>query len=327
MGISDIIQDVGRSLSKGINNLFNIPSEVNVAYPVHAEIIRRDDQIKNLVRKLRTVEGQFAREQADRIQREEEEKKRDFQEELKEELHKQKQGIEKQKYQKTFSWGKLFLKMFTDKRYKGQIEIQDKDGEVTFGFLEDYLFTDDGLMALTLKGGEIISIGRTPNELIYKPQSLVNQLRKKIIQIPVDKNRRYVPDIEQMETYDVIRDEDGNYKQATEKLYLVKEKLIEYNEIIEDKSERIQNLETQTEEMKSTISDLKMANVATSKSSEMAETRLSQALQKMMAMQINLQVSFSNYHLTKLSYLQKFKFWLFWKTIWRNMNYWYSLFF
>lgn len=270
--------------------LLNKKRPQRVAYPLSDEQIKESQLFKDIVKKLRTVEGQLGRELSEKAKKTEFEKK-DWEEELKKSLKEKEQEIRRKKYQRSVSFFKVFNDLSKEKKLKNKIEVVDREDKKVFGIFKDLIALDGGKLAITIKGekkaGKVVSIGRTLHEIIYKPDSLHNQLRRKKIMIPYDENGKYVPDTENIQMHDVMEMEDGRYAQASEKVFFVKELLIKRDEENKNLRATIERQEALIVDLNAKLRDSSRANRVLQRDSDISETQLSETTNKLIKIQTN----------------------------------------
>jgi hypothetical protein len=235
--------------------------------------ITEDVRFKAVLQELATVKGQLGRAFVEKRKEHEEKKEEKKEQEIIKDLNEQKKKINSERFGETISLGKMFLNYF---RIDGAgkivpkriIEVTDKDDTEIFGQLGDIqISTKTGYMMITDKHSNVLAMSPFRG-LIYKPESLGNQIRRGRITLLQDKDRNPIVDVENMMVGDVILDEDKKEWQETEELKKkVKDLLIEKENQIRDFQLKIERYEVaQVEQRRLIVQYEKTLRIYASKS-------------------------------------------------------------
>ena len=270
--------------------LTNKDKRIDVAIPLTQDDVRKH---KVLVQELATVKAQLARMKAEQREETEKEKAKDKEQEVIKDLNKQLDEINRSRFGKTISLGKFFLMNFKliekgtgkDKQYDlipkkdRKVEITDKDDSEVFGILKDIQVTEKGHMLITDIYNNPMIYSTKIDGIIYKPESLLNQLKRKRLLIPKDKNYNTIVDIENLEVNDVVYDDDTKqFKETIEYKVKVRELLIQKQKIIQDKEAYIERLELAQVNQTREINDLKRSILVAKNQSQTYQSELSQTM-------------------------------------------------
>jgi hypothetical protein len=269
--------------------IFNEADNSAIALPINEEDVKESQKIRGLAQELQSKTAQLAEYKA----QENENKQRDRDEEIETEIYLKVDELQKKldekKFGKSFSFGKFFKAIYgvnlrgAKSKWGKEVEICDKDDEVVFGKFGDIVEIEGGYMGITDDQGNLVSYGKSINSLIWKPDSLNNQMKRKRILLPKDKNGNPALDLENMESPDIVYNEEkGVYEETREKMKLVKEMLIEKEEERREDRVYIERVETQNVNLKNKIRDLERALNVYQIRFETAQTELSKSTEKML---------------------------------------------
>lgn len=177
--------------------LFNIPREIHT-FPIKEDLIERDETVRELVKQLQSRDAQLSNISAQNREKALRESEVDINQEAIKELIEQKRRIDEKKYLGSFSWKKFWYKYLNDKKFRGELEICDKDDSIIFGKFGDFVVLPDGRQGITDSEDNLIGYGNTLRHFIWKPESLDNQMKRKRILLSCDKNHLFFPDIEEI---------------------------------------------------------------------------------------------------------------------------------
>lgn len=269
------------SIKKGMQGfgrwLFNIKEKRETYTPIDPEQIKKDETIKALYLKLQSRDAELARKLADEREEIEEDKKRDLEDELKLKLNEQKAELRDQKFKNVFSFLKFYQKLFKDSKFRNQLEIVDRDDETVFAKFGDFRIVDGGKIALVDAQDNLICMGKQLSHIVYKPDSLSNQIKRKKISIPFDKNFVRIPDVEEILVPNVTKNADGEYQHTVESQQPFIEAIKEREELIDEKAEEVERLESIVISLNRKLSDLQRTNRIYESQSQVNQSELSKA--------------------------------------------------
>ncbi len=265
---------------KIIKWIFNEKEKHSVDYPLNEEEIESSQKWRAMAQRLQSRDAELASYKAQEQEEKQKEKDFSYEQELAERLAQKKQIIDKKKFGKAYSFGSFF-KRLQNRKFRNQLEIADKDDEVVFGKFGDIVGVEGGFLGITDNKGHLLSYGKNLGSIIYKPDSFQNQIRRKRILLPIDKNGNPYVDLENLEAPDIIYDEDtGQYHETREKMKLVKEMLIERDERDRKNRGYIERLETSVANLQRKIKDLERALRVFETKYDTTQTEFSKTLEK-----------------------------------------------
>ena len=262
------------------------------------------DKFKALIQENNALKAQLGLRLAEEKRKYEEEKQVDKEQEIIYDLKEQEKEILKNRYGVPLSLYSFFKKMIEDKKFREGIDVTDKNDEEIFAKLGDIQVIQEGkyagfLLVVDIHGNPL-KIGRSIADIIYKPETLRNQLKRRRILLPVDKNFNHTPDIENMEMNDIEYDEDTDtYKESMEYKARVKDLIVKYLKELRDKSEYIERLELTQIEQARQINDLKRATLVLRNQSQTSQSELSNAMG--LTMQFNSKIGEMNRKIASLT--------------------------
>ncbi len=214
--------------------LFGLKGRDVTRYPLDEELIKRDKIISAQQQQLMARDSQLAIVSAKENEKVQKEKDGDYGQEIIKKLNTQKEEIREKRFKHTFSW-RFFLNKcgYESKptKFGKSIDLTDKDDKVIFGKFGDFISTDNGYIVIKDSEGNIITLGKELSQVIWKPDALVNYMKRARIPLAVDENLRPVQDLEEQEYPDVVYDSENNEYAETEGLQKpVRELLIERDE-------------------------------------------------------------------------------------------------
>ncbi len=187
-----------------LNFLFKGKTQKETQYPLDPELIRVNRTVKAQAQEIQTLKAQLSEVLAEKRQEQESEITEDKDELLRQRLKSDETEIKKSKFGRSAS----LRKFFADKKLLEKTEICDKDDNDVFGKFGDLLILDSGRLALTDTNGNVLSYGMDLNNVIFKPGTFINQLKRGRILIPYDKDYNPVVDWEEEEINDIKYDEE-----------------------------------------------------------------------------------------------------------------------
>jgi len=263
----------------GILNIFKKKEKVTQITPVDEELIERDTIVKELTKKLQSQDAQLSKISAKKREKKIKESEKDKRLEKIEELKAQKYEFDKKKFSGAVSLTKV-IKIINDKRYKGKIDITDRNDKVIFGKLKDFLFIN-GYFGIQDTENRVLSYGSNLRQIIYKPESIANQLRRRVIKLPCNEDYIFIPDIEEEPMPECLYDEETNQiKWAKVREKPLKELIITREISIREKEKYIEKIEQDKVDMVKRIRDLERALRVERNISENSQTELSKAMDK-----------------------------------------------
>ena len=281
----------------GIFDIFK-KKQVEQVTPLYPERIKDNELIAGLQSNIQALQAQISKLLAEKARAEEKIKPDTHVDETVESINKQFLEIKEKKFGNSFSFGKLFAAKFgvNPKRTNLDIELTDKDDEVVFGKFGDIVALSPGRLGITNHEGRLISYGQTLSNIIHKPDSLKNHLKRLRIPLAIDKDGNYTPDIETEEypetIYDEdaeILDEDGNstglrgvYRTAHEHRTPLNKQIVRLMEEKEVLRGKLETTEAKLIKLTSITKDQAMVIRLLEKRSDISQSTLSQALDKTM---------------------------------------------
>lgn len=267
-------------------------NETRVKYPLNPEKVDANIINEALVREVQTLKAQLGKISIERKAEETETKEEEEKQELVDELNTQKVELSEERLGKNpVSLSKFFEFLAKNPKIKDELEVTDRDDKIVFGKFHDLMIGKDNLIILTVKNeedqnkGDVVATGYSLDQVIYMPETLATQLKRKRIAINRDEKGRNIPDLEGMylPVMNPIPDADISgdikYELTTE----VKEKAIEimknYEEKVRDLIDEKTSLESALGSTRRKVIDLTSAINVYKQNSESSQSELSKALQ------------------------------------------------
>lgn len=272
-----------KSIWTSIRDFFLGKPKIKYRHLTDLEEEEKEEKIRQLIKYTRSLEAQISRRQAkDRLKKVEEKDKEDDLDLIKE-LQKKQKEIDSQQYRISYDLGKLFFRLFNDKDFAKSLEIADKDDKVVFDKFKTFRILEDRKLAIQGKSGRIWSKGHLLKSVIFKPETLGNQIRRRRILIPYDENLMPHIDLENEEMPEMsYNPEEGIWNISEEQIEKVKHQLmkrdIQINNLREDK----QHLEKTIADMRNKNQDLKLAKESWKSQAENSQSELAIALENEM---------------------------------------------
>ena len=193
---------------------------------------------KELIKYQKSLEGQIAKTQADKRQKKFDDKNLIDEIDLVKELKSKADKIEAKRYEGLYSLNSLFNKLAKNKKLK--IELVDKDDHTVLDYFKDFVVLSNGNIGIRGVTGDVWIEGKTLSHIIWKPETLATQIRRKRIQLAYDKDFQIIPDLEKVMMPEIKYDEDdGEFYESEEVMRPFKEMLMEktkeINNLLEDK--------------------------------------------------------------------------------------------
>ena len=247
-------------------------------YPLDPDLIK-DKTVQELIKKIQSQDAQLSNIFAEKKKREDLLKDTDKKDLFIKDLKEQKQEIDQKRYENPVSLRKIFQKIIQDKKYI--VDITDKDDTVTLGRFKDIVFLPGNFMGVIDTYGNIVSYGKTPSQIIYKPESLANQLRRKRIALPCDKEGIFYPDLESYEIPECVYDDaTGKIQWAKFRKNEVKKMVVERENIIHQLTEELKYNEQLIISLKRKLNDKERAGDIYKNKIDITQTDLSMAMEK-----------------------------------------------
>ena len=274
------LNKMGNKFMKFLKKLLAIqPKQIEQVYPVEPELIEKDTIVKKLMKKVQSQDAQLSKISAEERMDEEVEKEIEQKKGVVSELQRQKKEIDKKKYDKPVSLRKIFKRLIQDKKFS--VEITDKDDIVVFGEFLDLVILPGNYIGIQDKTKKILVYGKTLSQVIFKPESLANQLKRKKIALPCDAEGVYYPDIESFEMPEGIYDETtGKIKWAKFRKKEVKKLIIEREQTIHQLMKELEYSEQLNVDLKRKLNDKERSEQVYKNKIDISETDLSKAMEK-----------------------------------------------
>lgn len=257
--------------------------------PLDPDLIERDTIVNAMSRKLQSQDAQLSKIDAQsKLKSELDDQLFRDQEQI---LNLQQQEIDKkkEKFEGSLGFDEL-QKMLSKTKFRDRIVIADRNGEVIFGRFGRFLFLPNGWLGLQERdSGKIISYGQNMDQVIYKPESLRNQLMTGMLRLPCDKNFKFYPDIEKVMVPEPLFDEEtGQIKWAEMREAPLLEMVQRLKQESMDKDGYIEQLEADKIGLVSHLNDVKRALGIHKKTAEVAQTETSKAVGATMQYQTSI---------------------------------------
>jgi len=232
---------------------------------------------KEYIKRISALEGQLSKIQADKRVNKVEEKNIIDELELVNEIKNKSDEIKHKKYEGTFSLSAMARKLSENKKLK--IEIVDKDDSKKFDYFKDFVVMNNGNIGIRGKSGEVWADGKGLSDIIWKPETIRNQFKRKRIQMCYDKDFKYVPDLEKLMMPEIGYDENEEEFFESEKAKRpFKEMLMERTKEINELTERNAFLEKITELKSKKIQQIEQSWKILKQRSEIADSETSKAI-------------------------------------------------
>lgn len=248
--------------------------------PLEEDRIRNSEIFQEMSKKLQTYDAQLSEISAKKRQIDVQKINQQLEEKKIDELNRQDSELRKKEYSNSSSFRNLFYLMFNNKKFRKSLEIVDKDDVRSFGKFGDIIVLNNGDMAVVDSNGNILSQGRSIRQIIHKPESLTNQVKRKRILLPCDKNYIFYPDLESYEINECTYDEKTDkIKWAKVREEPLKQMILKREQRISQDRQYIERLEKMQSEQVTKIKDLnRKLNVLENKK-EVVDSELSKSLE------------------------------------------------
>ena len=258
--------------------LFNIKEQHTTAYPLSPEQLNANNLLKEAKLKVTTLEAQLAKKSADEKMAIAEEQKKNVEDDMKAALKEQSLEFKQKKYGRTFDFNKFYEAYFKNKKMMESLEITDKDDTVILGKFGSFRIVGNKI-ALYDANKRIVTMGSQLQHVIYKPESLANQIKRGRIAVPLDSEGNYVPDMELELMPEVSwNDDDKKFEVSKHIQKPFIKMLVEKEERILGLSDEIQNLESVNIKLSRQLTDLKRALISNKIIAEASQTEVSKIL-------------------------------------------------
>lgn len=241
--------------------------------------IEENKVIKEQAKKIQSLEGQLSEIMAKR--REKKVGNINLQEDMNLilELEKKQQEIEKNKYKGAYDLFKLAEKLKSNKKFASKFEIVDKDDNRVFDKFGTIVILKDGKLAIKGKSGEVWSEGYKISDIIFKPETLRNQVRRGRLLMPYDEGYNRILDLENIEMPELSYDEeDGKWNESEERFKKIKEMIIERDKHIQELREDKEHHEQTIADLRNQIKDIDLAKESWKSQAGNSQAELSVAL-------------------------------------------------
>ena len=272
-----------------LNNLFAKKREA-VVMPLDPELVKENEIIKAQQQIIGSQQAKLGELLAEKNEERRQVDKKEKEKILIKELKQQEKQIKKNEVEKSVSFIRFLNDLADRKKLKGKIEVTDKEGNEIIGILGDIASIKGEFIALMdIYGNELVR-GRQLDQVIYKPESLANYIRRKQIPIPYIKDREGMMhpfrDLEDIDHPDVIWNEvDKVYETTTEKTDKVKYLLISKDKDIRYLKNEIARLENIISDLKIEKDDATREAKVRKNQSDNTQSRLSQVMSEFMNVQ------------------------------------------
>ena len=218
----------------------------NITIPLDAELIRKNKIIKAQQQQNQGLKAQIAKYRAEENAIGREDKSEEFKDKLAEKLNERAKEIKFKDYENSFHLRKLYYALFKYKNFADQIEVTDYEDKITFGIFKDFVFLPNGYFGVIIKGDVLVVVGRMLHQVIWKPDSLHNYLKRKRLPLAVDGDMNPVKDMENEEIPDIMWDENSEVTDENG------------NPMLDEQGNRIKGQYVESEELTDTSKNLLM---------------------------------------------------------------------
>lgn len=256
--------------------------EKEVLVHLDQELVRKNEQVKALTQELRGRDAQISKLLAEKKEEEIEESNEEREDKIKQKLIDEERKIKQEKFS-----GHASLKLlFEKKRLLKDMEICDKDDTVSFGNMGDLMIGKLGFV-LTDSYGNVLSYGKRIDHVIYKPESLLNQIKRGRILIPFDKDYNPAIDWEELEIAEPKYDEKEKvYRETSHLRKKARDLIIEKDKEIRRLNQYLERIENTNIKLQRELDDKSRNTKYLKQENENYKSELSQSLQS--SQQFNL---------------------------------------
>ena len=247
---------------------------------VTTNLNQENEETKALRKQLATTQAQLNKISAEEKRTKENEKEKDKTQETIKELNEQLRKINKDKIGDTTSLKSFFDYFVNNKNWKN-IEVTDKDDHFVFGKLGDIVISNKtGNLVLLDAYGNPLSQGSRIDNIIFKPETLGNQLKRKRILIPKDKDFNPIMDLEKVQINDVVYKEEQKVFEETEEFRdTVRNLLMRRDKENMNLREKTSRLELTNQKLTAKLFDLERAMKLYENVKNVKQSELSQAVE------------------------------------------------
>jgi len=270
------IKKAVRGFGKWVINKKSKPSRDRVK-TYFGDEVEQSIREKELIKKVAGLEGQLSKIQADKRIKKVDDKNLIDELGLINEIKDKSNEIEHKKHDGTFSLGAIAIKLSENKKLK--IEIVDKDDSRKFDYFKDFVVMNNGNIGIRGKSGEVWAEGKELSDIIWKPETLKNQFKRKRIQMCYDKDFKFIPDLEKLMMPEIGYDEDSEeFFESERDMRPFKEMLMERTQEINKLTERNAYLDKVTELKNKKIQQIEQSWTILKQRSEIADSETSKAI-------------------------------------------------
>jgi len=268
-----------KSVQKAVAWTFNIAPEERVRLPLDPGQIKESEHIKALLQQNQGLQAQIAKMKAIEFEKEEAKKAENYQDKIVEKLLDEEKKIKQKRFKHSFSLRYFFNSLGHEKRptkFAKDMDVTDKDDKIIFGKFGDIQIVDNGYFVIKDDKGKTLSTAQDITQLIWKPDGLVNYMKRRRIPLAIDEDRNPAIDLEEIESPELMFDENepmtdengeavldsygkpkmGNYRQTIARYRPIKEILIEKDIQIRNLMKKLERQEAVTITQRDTIYDL-----------------------------------------------------------------------
>lgn len=207
--------------------------------------------IKEQSKKIQALEGQLSKIVADKKLKEVKKLDEEAEINLIKELREGAINIKKKKYGDYFLLSSFFKKTKLGKIKNREIELSDRNDFKVFDYFKDFVILNNGHLGILGESGEIWSEGETIDNIIFKPETLGNQLRRKRILLPYDKDFNFIPDLEKIKVPEI------SYDEKEDKWSVSEERIQPFINLLIERDKKIFNLKKEKEHHEQVMTDLR----------------------------------------------------------------------
>lgn len=284
---------------------FNKQQKITATFPIDEEMIKKDRIVQEMAKKLQSQDAQLSKIFAEKKSESDKTNPDESLIQKVSELENQKQELTNKKFKNSVSLKKIFKELSKPKykKKKYQIDVTDKDDKVILGKFNDFIILPDGSFGISGTDGKMLSYGKTLRQVIYKPESLANQFKRRRITLPCNEDYIFIPDIEEYELPECSYDEEsGKIKWAKIREKPLKKLIIEREMLIRDKDMYIEKIEQDKVDLVRKLRDVERASRIHKNIGETSQTELSKAMD--MSIQFEQKVGDLQMRVVKLQELQ-----------------------
>jgi len=231
---------------------------------------------------IQSLEAQLSDVQAGKREKKVTKQNKEEEIELIKELTSKSKEIKKKKYANSYSLMNLYKRILTNKKFAEKLEICDKDDKVVFDKFKTFIIIDNGdrpaKLGILGKSGEVWAEGSCLHEIIFKPETIRNQIKRGRILLPYDEKFNYVPDLEKLQMPEISLDDDGKFNVSEERIRPFKQMIIERDTKIFELRKDKEHKEQLISDLRNSNRDLELAKNSWKSNAENAQSELSLSL-------------------------------------------------